>query len=65
MCSHPSGISVTLAWTTARRRKQGARIAMADRPAFVSCQTFIGVQFGGEGRGDVGEPPNIQSELRF
>jgi hypothetical protein len=38
----------------ARRTKQGARIAMADRLVFVRCQAYKGIQFGGERHGDVG-----------
>src|ERR1700730_5909057 len=35
-------------------RKQGPRIAIADRPVLVGRQAVIGVQLGGEGCGDAG-----------
>ena len=41
-------------WLSGETRKEGPRIAVANRRLLVGCKTFIGVQFGGEVRSDVG-----------
>ena len=40
-------------WLWCETRKQGPRVAMADRRLLVGCKTFIGVELGGEVRNDV------------
>jgi hypothetical protein len=40
-------------WLSGETRKQGPRVAMANRRLLVRCKIFIGIQFGGEVRSDV------------